>query len=137
MPEEYPRNQMELEAMFSTEEACRGYLFRLRWPDGFRLPALWQICVLADPGDSASMRSMQALDFDNRRHNFPGYPYTPHSLVPGNMVGYYSEEWRKRPESTTDSRAEKLRNSMDLVAQVSPGDGSSWSRTSEWKGRGR
>ena len=24
--------------MFSTEEACRGYLFRLRWPDGFRCP---------------------------------------------------------------------------------------------------
>ena len=38
MVEEYPRNQMELEAMFSTEEACRGYLFRLRWPDGFSCP---------------------------------------------------------------------------------------------------
>lgn len=38
MVEEYPRNQMELEAMFSTEEACRKYLFRLRWPDGFRCP---------------------------------------------------------------------------------------------------
>ncbi len=38
MVEEYPRNQMELEAKFSTEEACRGYLFRLRWPDGFRCP---------------------------------------------------------------------------------------------------
>ena len=38
MIEEYPRNQMELEAMFSTEEACRGYLFRLRWPEGFRCP---------------------------------------------------------------------------------------------------
>src|ERR1035437_6453570 len=36
--EEYPRNLIELEASFSTEEACREYLARLRWPDGFRCP---------------------------------------------------------------------------------------------------
>jgi transposase-like protein len=36
--EEYPRNLTELEANFSTEEACRAYLARLRWPDGFRCP---------------------------------------------------------------------------------------------------
>src|SRR5437879_3114747 len=38
MEEEYPRNLTELEARFSTEEACRAYLVRLRWPDGFRCP---------------------------------------------------------------------------------------------------
>src|SRR6266536_4635282 len=36
MVEEYPRNLTELEANFSTEEACRAYLARLRWPDGYR-----------------------------------------------------------------------------------------------------
>jgi transposase-like protein len=36
--EEYPRNLMELEANFATEEACRAYLTRLRWPAGFRCP---------------------------------------------------------------------------------------------------
>jgi transposase-like protein len=36
--EEYPRNLTELEANFSTEQACRAYLARLRWPDGFRCP---------------------------------------------------------------------------------------------------
>jgi ISXO2-like transposase domain/Transposase zinc-ribbon domain len=35
---EYPRNLTELEANFGTEEACRAYLARLRWPDGFRCP---------------------------------------------------------------------------------------------------
>jgi transposase-like protein len=34
--EEYPRSLMELEASFSTQEACRAYLAQLRWPDGFR-----------------------------------------------------------------------------------------------------
>jgi transposase-like protein len=36
--EEYPRNLAELEGKYSTEEACRAYLGRLRWPDGFRCP---------------------------------------------------------------------------------------------------
>jgi transposase-like protein len=34
--EEYPRSLTELEASFSTDEACRAYLARLRWPRGFR-----------------------------------------------------------------------------------------------------
>lgn len=33
--EDYPRTLIELEARFSTEEACRAYLQTLRWPDGF------------------------------------------------------------------------------------------------------
>ena len=36
--EEYPRNLNEFGAWFSTEQACRDYLFRLRWPEGFRCP---------------------------------------------------------------------------------------------------
>ena len=36
--EDYPRNLIELEARFSSEAACREYLVRLRWPDGFRCP---------------------------------------------------------------------------------------------------
>jgi len=38
MVEEYPRNLTELEANFGTDEACRAYLARLRWPTGFRCP---------------------------------------------------------------------------------------------------
>lgn len=33
--EDYPRTLTELEGRFSSEEACRAYLFALRWPDGF------------------------------------------------------------------------------------------------------
>src|ERR1019366_9367959 len=36
--DDYPRNINELEARFSSEEACRAYMFRLRWPEGFRCP---------------------------------------------------------------------------------------------------
>lgn len=36
--EEFPRSLAEFEAQFDTEQACRDYLFRLRWPGGFRCP---------------------------------------------------------------------------------------------------
>lgn len=37
--EDYPRTLQELEARFSTEDACRKYLFALRWSEGFVCPA--------------------------------------------------------------------------------------------------
>lgn len=36
--EEYPQTIMEFEQDFSTEEACLEYIYRLRWPEGFRCP---------------------------------------------------------------------------------------------------
>jgi hypothetical protein len=34
----YPRTILELESRFATEDACREYLMRLRWPNGFICP---------------------------------------------------------------------------------------------------
>jgi len=39
MVEDYPRTLMELERRFRTDEACRAYLFALRWPEGFVCPS--------------------------------------------------------------------------------------------------
>ena len=36
--EDYPRTLAELERRFATEAACRDYLARLRWPQGFACP---------------------------------------------------------------------------------------------------
>jgi transposase-like protein len=36
--EEYPRTLLDLERQFATEEQCRAYLTRLRWPHGFVCP---------------------------------------------------------------------------------------------------
>jgi transposase-like protein len=36
--EDYPRTLLELEHRFATDQACRDYLFALRWPDGFVCP---------------------------------------------------------------------------------------------------
>jgi transposase-like protein len=36
--EDYPRTILQFEQRFATEEACRRYLFQLRWPEGFSCP---------------------------------------------------------------------------------------------------
>lgn len=36
--ENYPKTIAQLEEVFGNEEACRDYLFRLRWPEGFACP---------------------------------------------------------------------------------------------------
>jgi len=36
--EDYPKTLLEFEQRFRTEEACIEYLFKLRWPEGFRCP---------------------------------------------------------------------------------------------------
>jgi transposase-like protein/ribosomal protein L37AE/L43A len=36
--EDYPRNLLEFEQRFATDQACRDYLAKLRWPDGFVCP---------------------------------------------------------------------------------------------------
>lgn len=36
--EDYPKTLSELESGFSSEEACRDYLYQLRWPEGFCCP---------------------------------------------------------------------------------------------------
>ncbi len=38
MGQVYPKTVLELEQQFSTEDACRDYLFALRWPEGFVCP---------------------------------------------------------------------------------------------------
>ena len=38
MDDIYPRTILELEDRFATEDACREYLTRLRWPEGFVCP---------------------------------------------------------------------------------------------------
>lgn len=38
MDEDYPRNLLEFERRFGSEDACREYLRALRWPEGFVCP---------------------------------------------------------------------------------------------------
>jgi len=46
---EYPENLTEFNEWFRSEEKCRKYLFRIRWPDGFSCP----VCGAAKYWDSS------------------------------------------------------------------------------------
>src|SRR3990172_1082154 len=52
MTEDFPTNQAAFDARFNKEEACRAYLFMLRWPDGF-------ICTRC--GDKRHWKSRRGL----------------------------------------------------------------------------
>jgi len=39
MEEDYPKTLTEFEKRFANDDACRDYLFALRWPQGFECPA--------------------------------------------------------------------------------------------------
>lgn len=63
--EEYPRDLMELEANYGSEAACRAYLARLRWPQGFRCPRCasgraWPVRMLWECGDCGCQTSVTA-----------------------------------------------------------------------------
>lgn len=41
--EDYPKTLLEFEERFATEESCREYLFKLRWPEGFCCPCCKEV----------------------------------------------------------------------------------------------
>ena len=89
--EEYPRDLLEFEALFSSEASCREHLFRLRWPEGFCCPKcgeskawpaaerLWE-CVGC--GQQVSVTT----------DDLSGQPSVVVAMVPGRMVGDEPEE---------------------------------------------
>lgn len=50
MRPEFPPTLLEFRRRFADEEACRLYLARCRWPDGFRCPRCQQVEALELPG---------------------------------------------------------------------------------------
>jgi len=48
----------DFEDMFSTDEACAAYLFRIRWPDGFVMSALWLLGVVADESRTLPLQAL-------------------------------------------------------------------------------
>jgi hypothetical protein len=50
--EDFPKTQKEFDERFSSEQACYEYLFRIRWPQGFRCPRC------GNPGHWVSARGL-------------------------------------------------------------------------------
>jgi hypothetical protein len=71
--EDYPRDLVEFEARFATEEDCRDYLMRLRWPDGFRCPGCGHERAWPVRKGLAGVRALRPADVGDRRHSLPGH----------------------------------------------------------------
>jgi transposase-like protein len=61
--EDYPKNLREFDDRFATQEACRDYLEKLRWPDGFVCPCCsstkaWKIGLLWECAQCAKQVSV-------------------------------------------------------------------------------
>src|SRR5271163_1650545 len=114
--EDYPRSVEEFERRFSSEQACRDYLFQLRWPEGFRCPRCagakswaigntWFECVACHHQTSVTAR-----------YHFSGYAHALAELVSGDVVCDQPEERRQRSGSETGSGTAELSDGVDVVA---------------------
>src|SRR5450755_1344672 len=114
--EDYPRTLQEFEARFSTEEGCREYLFRLRWPEGFRCPRCgcgkaWAV--------RATLFQCSSCDFQTSVtgwHRVPGYAEAPLRLVSGDVVCDQPEERRQRPGLAASPGTRQLSNRLVVAA---------------------
>src|SRR5207249_7051175 len=117
--EDYPRTLADFERRFRSEEACRDYLFRVRWPEGFRCPrcgesrgwrlrsALWQCARCA---------YQASLDCGD---DFPGHAHSSEGVVPRSVVDDQPEEWRQRPRSArSEEHTSELQSRFDLVCRL-------------------
>ena len=53
--EDFPKNQKEFAECFSNEQACHEYLFRMRWPQGFRYPRCGHPCYCGKLPDGLAL----------------------------------------------------------------------------------
>ena len=114
--EDYPRDLLEFESRFATEEACRDYLFALRWPDGFRCPScgherawpvrkVWFECARCGRQTSVTAGTI----FQDTRKPL-------RLLVPGDVARRLAEERGQRAGFAARFGTGQLPNRLDLDA---------------------
>ena len=114
--EDYPRDLLELEARFSSEEACRRYLFQLRWPDGFQCPRCgggksWPVSDLL--WECAGCHRQVSVTAGTI---WSGQPPTIGPMVSGGVVGDQPEERGQRHGLAARIGLEELQDGLDYAA---------------------
>src|SRR5271169_3893038 len=135
--EDYPRTLAELEARFSSEEACREYLFRLRWPEGFccsRCHETKAWPLRTGRWQCASCGHQMSVDGGD---NFSRYANSADGLVSCYVVGDQSEEWSQRLGATASLGLGELPDGLGLAAQIAAGHGKARTGSTLGTGRGR
>src|SRR3954470_13200804 len=134
--EEFPRSLREFDEQFATEQACRDYLFRLRWPEGFRCPrcsgnGYWPVrSVLLE------CSKMWPPDLGDSRHDLSGHAQAADRVVSRDVLGYDPEERGQCPKLAAGARTEELQDRLDLAAQVASRYGPAGTQPADGAGRG-
>ena len=127
---DYPRTFQEMDEWFRDDEACRAYIRRLRWPEGFVCP---HCGVSGEPWTMSDellrCRSCHATHVADGRHDLRGHAQAAADVVHGDVVRHQPEERRQRARAAAGAGARQLRDGLDLAAQAAPGDGAAWPRS--------
>src|ERR1017187_5288430 len=83
---------MELEQRFADDEACRQYLFGLRWPQGIECSACGGRGVWKGSRNRLLCTSCRRQIYPCG-HCFSGQPPPFDALVPSNVASHKPEEW--------------------------------------------
>lgn len=134
--EEFPRSLMEFDRQFAAEQACRDYLFRLRWPEGFRCPRCsasryWPVrSVLLECAECGHQMSVtEGTIFQDTRKLLTEWFRAMYWVI-------HPEERVQRAGPTTRTRTEELQDRLDLAAQVASRDGPAGTQPADGTGRG-
>ena len=114
--EDYPRTQAELERRFSNEQACREYLFAVRWPSGFHLSPLRDGQSLASGFRTLAVRRLRPPDHGFGGNSFSGYEDAVDGVVSGHVVDDESEERGQRAGSSAGAWMGQLPDGLDVSA---------------------
>ena len=88
------------------------------------MPALWvDRRAVGDVAGAVALPWLPAADVDDGRDDLSGHPQAVADVVHGDVMCHQPKERRQRSGAAACSRAQQLRDGLDLVAQVAPGDG--------------
>src|SRR4051794_41804395 len=114
---DYPRTFQEFEVWFGSEAACRAYIRRLRWPDGFVCPACG---VIDDPSEMS--RGLLLCRHCRRQVSLTAgtiFQDTPKPPRPGVPTMWFITRPKKRGRAPGVQRGgRKLSPRLDGVAPV-------------------
>ncbi len=113
---DYPRTFQEFDTWFGSETACREYIRRLRWPDGFVCPH----CAAVGEPWGMSRRLLRCRACDRQVSLTAGTVLQGHAqavaaVVSRHVVRHQPEERRQCAGPPAGARSGQLRDGLDLA----------------------
>jgi hypothetical protein len=114
----FPKSFRELRRRFATEEACRGYLFELRWPAGLSLSSLPGDTSVADEAGVVALSGLPSLDFGHRGYDLSRDAASFAGLVPGRLGGGCPKKPCHGHRPHAGLRTRQLQNRLDVLTEA-------------------